>query len=103
LYISIEIISGFQKFYSGNNFNVIIQTMAYLTEDNSYKLWEQIDKSWESLYNLLYNDYYEGHKIGLDKDLVYDLMQIAEKLESSQTEFPQTYEQFYETLYQQLS
>ncbi len=77
--------------------------MAYLlTEDNSYKLWEMTNRSWESLYNLLYNDYYEGHKLGLDKDLVYQIMQIAEKFENNETEFPQTHEQFYETLTQQL-
>ncbi len=53
--------------------------MAYLTEDNSYKLWEMISKSWES-----------QDKLGLNEDLVYQIMQIAQKLQN------------YETLNQQL-
>ncbi len=77
--------------------------MAYLSEDNSYKLWQMLPtRSWESLYNLLYNDYYEGHKIGLDNQLVYDLMLIAEKLQNSTAEFPETDQQFYQSLAQQL-
>lgn len=77
--------------------------MVYLTEDNSYKLWEMLSvRSWESLYNLLYNDYYEGHKIGLDNELVYQVMQIAERFENNNTQFPQTDDEFYQTLTQQL-
>ncbi len=77
--------------------------MLYLTEDNSYKLWQMLSiRSWESLYNLLYEDYYEGHKVGLENELVYQIMQLAERFENSNVEFPQTYEQFYQTLTQQL-
>lgn len=78
--------------------------MAYLSEDNSYKLWKMLSiRSWESLYNLLYNDYYEGHKVGLEEQLVYEIMKIAEKFESNSADFPETYEQFYQTLTPQLS
>lgn len=77
--------------------------MADLSEDNASLLWQKIDnKSWESLYNLLYNDYYEGHKVGLDRDLVYQIMQIALKFEGSNVEFPQTVDQFHGTLSGQL-
>lgn len=76
--------------------------MAYLTEDNSYKLFQMANKSWESLYNLLYKDYYEGDKVGLDNDLVYQIMQIAQRFESNGAAFPETHDQFFETLSQQL-
>ncbi len=78
--------------------------MAYfLSEDNSYKLWEMLpNRSWESLYNLLYNDYYEGHKIGWDENLIYQLMQMAQTFQSNEAQFPQTEEQFYETISQRL-
>ena len=69
--------------------------MAYLTEDNSYKLWQMAGKSWESLYNLLYKDYYEGEKVGLDNTLVYQIMQVAEKFQNNEAEFPETHDQFY--------
>lgn len=88
--------------YSHAKPNDIIFNMAYLTEDSSYKLWELAEKSWEGLYNLLYKDYYEGGKIGLDNDLVYQIMQVAQRFQSNEAQFPQTHDQFYETLNQQL-
>ncbi len=78
--------------------------MAYfLSEDNAYKLWQMLpNRSWESLYNLLYNDYYEGHKIGWDENLIYQLMQMAQTFQSNEAQFPQTEQQFYETISQRL-
>lgn len=72
--------------------------MVYVTEDEAYKLWQTTNRSWESLYNLLYSDYYEKHKIGLDRSLEYKIMRLAQQLKDSNIDFPSTYEQFYQTL-----
>lgn len=78
--------------------------MTDFSEDDSYKLWElTTNRSWENLYNLLYADYYEGHKVGLDNQLVYNLMETAQKFQDSETEFPEDSDQFYQTLTQQLA
>lgn len=70
-----------------------------LTRDNAVRLWGMLPtRSWESLYNLLYNDYYEGHEVGLSRDLVYRLMQIAQVCQNNNAEFPPTSEDLYETL-----
>lgn len=75
----------------------------YLSENDSYKLYGMdVNKSWESLYNLLYNDYVEGHKIGLDENLVHRLMGIAKSCEVNNVSFPQTHDDFYESLTQML-
>lgn len=76
--------------------------MAYFTEDDAYKLWQMTNKSWEALYNLLYRDYYEGHKIGLERRLVYQVMQVAGGLQDSDTPFPETWEEFHAFINQQL-
>lgn len=70
-----------------------------LTRENALRLWGMLPaRSWESVYNLLYNDYYEGHETGFNRDLVYRLMQLAQTFQNNNAEFPPTSEDFYETL-----
>lgn len=81
--------------------------MAYLLENNAYKVWQITEKSWKNLYDLLYTQYYTGGKIelndNLDKPMVYRLMKIAEKYKNSGANFPQTHDQFYEILNNELN
>lgn len=76
--------------------------MLYLTENQAYSVWKMIERSWESLYNFLYTDYYQDQKTGLDRELEYKLMQIAGKFKDTRIQFPQTYNQFYEVTNQLL-
>lgn len=77
--------------------------MYYLTEDKAYNLWEQTERSWEDLHNLLYDVYYNGRPLNLDRDTVYKMMQIAKSFDNQERNFPETNTEFYEVVNQYLN
>lgn len=77
--------------------------MYYLTEDKAYNLWEQTERSWEDLYNVLYDVYYNGRPLNMDRDTVYKMMQIAKSFDNQERNFPETNTEFYEVVNQYLN
>lgn len=79
--------------------------MASISENNSYKIWQNLDsETWETLYNLVYEDYNGGSRLGIDnKNLEYQIMQVARNLiEADGASFPASWEQFHTFLNEQL-
>lgn len=75
-----------------------------IAREDAQTLWTKLStRTWGTLYDLLYNDYYEGHRIGLNRDLVYHVMQVAQINNEKNVSFPETSEDFYETLTDQLT
>lgn len=80
--------------------------MAFIREEDSYKIWQNLPSStWESLYNVVYEDYYGRGNLGFEnKNVESYIMQFTRELIDTDGEsFPSSWKQFHSFLNQKLA
>lgn len=78
--------------------------MAFIEENDSYKIWQKLgSQTWEGLYNLVSGDYNGQGKLGINKNLEYQIMQFSSNLIAADGHtFPPTWEEFHSFINDQL-
>lgn len=78
--------------------------MAYILENDSYKIWQNLgNQTWEGLYNVVSSDYNGQGKLGINKNLEYQIMQFTRSLiDTDGHSFPKSWNELHSFINEQL-